>query len=250
MKMNNELTITNHNGAHVVDSRDVALSVGKQHFNLIRDIKGYVEILGNAGKLNFDVSDFFIESTYLSEQNKELPCYLLTKEGCNMVAHKITGKKGTLFTATYVLRFKEMEEALSQQPTQIIPFTRKELILMALEAEEKVERLEAENQVMLPKAETYDQFMCGDNTQLIGDVAKTLGIGPRKLFTALQEKNILMSGNKQKHNMPYQLYIDHGYFVVINKPVSNKDGVVMFNTFQTRVTARGVEFLSKFVSSL
>lgn len=40
----------------------------------------------SGGVPNFGVSDFFIKSSYKSEQNKEMPCYLLTKKGCDMAA--------------------------------------------------------------------------------------------------------------------------------------------------------------------
>ncbi len=53
---------------------------------------------------------FFIESNYKSSQGKLLPCYLLTKMGCEFVANKMTGKKGTLFTAQYVSLFNEYQE--------------------------------------------------------------------------------------------------------------------------------------------
>lgn len=52
--------------------------VEKEHKNLLADIRGYVTILENSGERNFAPSDFFIESTYVSEQNKTLPCYLGT----------------------------------------------------------------------------------------------------------------------------------------------------------------------------
>ena len=68
-------------------------------------------------KTNFGLSNFFIEHTYKTKQNKELPCYLLTRKGCDTVANKMTGAKGVLFTATYVTRFEEMENQLKSQAT-------------------------------------------------------------------------------------------------------------------------------------
>ena len=44
--------------------------------------------------------------------NKSYPYYLLTKKGCDMVANKMTGTKGVLFTAAYVTKFDEMEKQL------------------------------------------------------------------------------------------------------------------------------------------
>ncbi|WP_238884445.1 Rha family transcriptional regulator [Clostridium sp. YIM B02551] len=93
-----------------LDSREVAQMIGKEHKNLLRDIKGYIEIL-DGSKLSSH--NFFVESTYTNSQNKEQPCFLLTRKGCDMVANKMTGEKGVLFTAEYVTRFEEMEKELN-----------------------------------------------------------------------------------------------------------------------------------------
>lgn len=73
-----------------------------------KDRKGYIQILGEG---QMSVTDFFIKSSYLTEQNKEMPCYEVTKLGCDFLANKSTGEKGVLFTARYVKRFNEMEHA-------------------------------------------------------------------------------------------------------------------------------------------
>jgi Rha family phage regulatory protein len=106
-----ELTIIKKNGGAYIDSREVAEIIGKDHRNLLRDIRGYAEILRKRGALNFELSDFFVESAYLSAQNKSMPCYLLTKAGCEMVATKLTGEKGVLFSFAYVKEFNRMEQA-------------------------------------------------------------------------------------------------------------------------------------------
>ena len=79
-----------------LDSREVAEMVGKEHNMLLRDIRRYAEQLGQS---KIAQSDFFKESTYKNKQNKEQPCYLVTKKGCEFIAHKLTGVKGTEFTA-------------------------------------------------------------------------------------------------------------------------------------------------------
>lgn len=61
--------------------------VEKEHKNLMRDIRSYVEKLG---KLKIELSDFFKESTYKNSQNRDMPCYLITKKGCELIAHKLT----------------------------------------------------------------------------------------------------------------------------------------------------------------
>ena len=96
-----------------LDSREIAAMVGKEHKELLRDIRTYEEYLGES---NLALTDFFIKNTYVSSQNKELPSYEVTKKGCEFIAHKLTGAKGAMFTATYINRFHEMEDKL-QQPS-------------------------------------------------------------------------------------------------------------------------------------
>lgn len=90
-----------------ITSLEVAQMVGKKHNELLKDVRRYIEQFGE-GKIPH--TDFFKESTYTTEQNKTLPCYLVTKKGCEFIAHKLTGQKGTEFTARYINRFHEMEE--------------------------------------------------------------------------------------------------------------------------------------------
>ena len=59
---------------------------------------------------DFQLVDFFVPSTYTNDHNQTFPCYLLTQKGCEMVANKLTGEKGILFTAAYVNAFHALQE--------------------------------------------------------------------------------------------------------------------------------------------
>lgn len=75
-------------------------------------------------ELKIEPSDFFIEASYQDITGRTLPCYMLTKKGCEMVANKMTGEKGVLFTAAYVTAFNKMEEHLKEEAvdmTQLSP---------------------------------------------------------------------------------------------------------------------------------
>ncbi len=91
-------------------SMEVSQMVGKDHSKLLRDIRKYSEQLTEA---KIGLGDFFSESTYLDTNGQSRPCYLVTKKGCEFIAHKLTGQKGTEFTARYINRFHEMEEELT-----------------------------------------------------------------------------------------------------------------------------------------
>ena len=70
----NELTAQ----SQTISSLEIAEMVEVSHNDILRKIngrpdrKGYAEILGGS---QMAVTDYFIKSTYLTDQNKELPCY-------------------------------------------------------------------------------------------------------------------------------------------------------------------------------
>ena len=94
-----------------LDSREVAEMVGKEHKNLMRDVRSYVSELN---QLKIEPVDFFRENTYKDGKGEKRPCYDITKKGCEFIAHKLTGIKGTEFTARYINRFHDMEETIRE----------------------------------------------------------------------------------------------------------------------------------------
>lgn len=125
-----------------INSREVAVMTDVRHSDLLRSISGYIQVLENA---EFRSQDFFIPSIYKVEgNNKNYDCFELTRKGCDMVANKMTGEKGILFTAAYVTKFEAMEEKIKH------PFAGASKELQAIlmldirtkEMEDRVEHLE------------------------------------------------------------------------------------------------------------
>ena len=120
-------------------SVEVAEMVGKPHNDLMKDIRRYTSQF-NEG--NISHVEFFTENTYLDKKGQERPCYLVTKKGCEFIAHKLTGVKGTEFTAKYINHFHELEEHVQKPRTAL-----EQIALLAqgaLELEEKVDSVEQE----------------------------------------------------------------------------------------------------------
>ncbi|WP_339205266.1 Rha family transcriptional regulator [Bacillus sp. PS11(2022)] len=117
--MNSTLKLIETNGQYLIDSRDVAEYIDKRHDHLLRDIKKYTDVIST--NPNLGALDFFVPSTYQDNKGQVRPHYLLTKKGCEMVANKMTGEKGVLFTAEYVTRFNEMEHHLQTGYSQLSP---------------------------------------------------------------------------------------------------------------------------------
>lgn len=103
----NTFNLTNHDGKYYADSREVAEKIERPHYELLKSIRNYCDFLTEG---NFPVSDFFVLAEYEDSTGRKLPCYLITKKGCDMIANKLTGKKGVLFTAAYVSAFEQMKE--------------------------------------------------------------------------------------------------------------------------------------------
>ncbi|MGK4040869.1 phage antirepressor KilAC domain-containing protein [Heyndrickxia oleronia] len=143
---------------------------------------------------------------------------------------------------TYQIKAKDvLANAFIHNIKQIVPQTYKEALIALVESIEEKEKLEQENQVLLPKAKSFDTFIDGSNYQKMNDVAKALGYGRNKLYEFLREKKVLM-----KDNLPYQKYINIGYFTVKENPV--KKGSFIKNHSQTFVSSKGVDFINKLLN--
>lgn len=106
------MEIINLNGQLVTDSRDIAEMVGRNHHDVMRDIRKVISHLSTESKNA--LSEYFIESSYQDTTGRTLSCYNLTKKGCELYATRMTGEKGTKFAMTYIERFNEMERKLTQ----------------------------------------------------------------------------------------------------------------------------------------
>lgn len=149
----NELEIIELNGQRLVDSREVAEMIEMRHDNLIRKVCNYVDILTNS---KLSSLDFFIPGEYKDTKGEFRKCYFLTKQGCEMVANKLTGEKGILFTAKYVEAFNKMEQSYlpSSDPMKAL-----ELMFEATkQTNEKVE-------VVDKRVETLENNMTIDTAQ-------------------------------------------------------------------------------------
>ena len=108
--MSNQLI--NVSPVETIDSREVAEMIDMKHKDLLKKVRNYEDILT---KSKLTSLDFFIPNEYKDGKGETRRCYLLTKKGCEMVANKLTGEKGVIFTAKYVNRFEEMENHIKQQ---------------------------------------------------------------------------------------------------------------------------------------
>lgn len=98
MKMNKE-EVT------VVTSLDVAETFGKEHKNVLRDIRE-LECSDDFRRLNFE------QSEYMNGQNHKQPMYYMTRDGFTILVMGYTGDKAMKFKEAYIKQFNAMERVL------------------------------------------------------------------------------------------------------------------------------------------
>ncbi len=118
--MNIEIRLNSINGKEVlaVTSLQVAEMFDKRHDHVMRDI---TEVISKCSE-SFCAPNFG-DSSYRSEQNKELPMYLLSKDGFMMLTMGYTGEKAMALKEAYITRFNEMEAQLSNRLLDVPNFS-------------------------------------------------------------------------------------------------------------------------------
>lgn len=61
----------------------------------------------------------FVLSSYNSQQNKELPMYVMTKDGFTLLAMGYTGELAMKFKEDYISAFNKMEQTIKSGGYQI-----------------------------------------------------------------------------------------------------------------------------------
>ena len=140
-------------------------------------------------------------------------------------------KKFKRWVTSEVLPSIRRTGSFSIQPKFNVPTTFAEALRLAADQQEKVEFFDT----------------VGDSKTAISmnDVAKVLGIkgmGRNNLFEFLRNEKILMS-----NNVPFQIYVDRGYFRVIEQKYM-KNGEPCMN-IKTLVYQKGVDFISKTIKN-
>lgn len=98
----------------VVSSRTVALKYGKDHADVLKKIRKFIETIPELGDGNFS------ESSYINEQNKSQPEYKMDRQGFSLLVNKFSGDEALIFTYKYTKAFEAMIEELEHRREQSI----------------------------------------------------------------------------------------------------------------------------------
>lgn len=240
------------NDIQTIPSYEVAEMMEKKHKEVLAMIHGKSDRIGIIQVLTesqMEPSDFFIMSEYKDNSGKMNKCYECTKLGCNMLANKMTGKKGILFTAKYVKKFEEMEKYIKEQEPKV-PTTYKEALKHLLLQVEENERLQLENEEhqktigeMSPKAKYFDDLVDRDLLLNFRDTAKELEIKQKDFISFLINNKYIFRDNKGNLR-PYSTSVSKGLFKIREFVVNNHAGT------QTLITTKGREYFNKKIKNI
>lgn len=234
----NQELVQEKNGELLVSSLVIAENVSYEHRAVIQLINSYKIDFEELGALHLKCIGTNGTNTYKTwyDLNENQVTFLLQL----MKNNEYTVK----FKLTLTKAFSIMKNKL-QENTFLIPKTFSEALLLA---SKQAEQIEKQNQLLLeqkPKVDFFEAVTGSKDTVDIGTVAKVLNkkIGRNKLFEILRDKNILMASN-----MPYQKFIDCGYFRVIETKYNKPDGSTHIG-FKTLVYQKGVNYINKIIGA-
>lgn len=197
-----------------LSSREVAIMMEVGHPELLRKIKKINEDFTQS-KIAF--SKYWTESSYKDASGKSNREFLITKRGCEFLAHKTTGTKGNLFTDRYMDRFEQMKEAISIGKIKPVKVDKS---LKEKEIEARLKNARAREANILLKicnnpnlSKEYVQVLQSKATEIVtGETLLPLPVVERKTYSATEiGKELGISANKvgsiaNKYNLKTEEY--------------------------------------------
>jgi Rha family phage regulatory protein len=139
----------NEEGKIVTSSLKVAEYYIKEHADVLKKIRGFIKLIPELGLGNFS------ESSYINEQGKRQPMFIMDRQGFSMLVNKFTGDEATLFTFRYTKAFEEMAEEITDKREYIQVITDKIV-------QDKVLTLDDLNRIRFSTGRTIKTFTTAD----------------------------------------------------------------------------------------
>ena len=223
------------NGIIFLNLEDVARGLG------FVDVKNEIEYI-RWNRVEKYLKDFGFATSGENDFIPENIFYLLAMKGKNEIAKNFQLKVANkILPAIRKTGMYATDELLNNPDLAIQAFMKlKEEMIRRQELEKKIEEQQ-------PKVKFYNDVTGSDTTAEIGTVAKVLNfksVGRNTLFDILRRQGIL-----QRDNMPFQTYVDRGYFRVVESKWNAPNGDVKVN-YKTVVYQKGIEYISKVLRDL
>ena len=202
----NEIVYRGDSNQPLTNSKLVAEVFEKEHKNVMQSIRKLME--GTAQ--NSAVRQMFSESTYLNEQNKEQPMFIMNQDGFTLLAMGFNGKKAMEFKLKYIEAFNAMKRQIEQSKPSV-PQNYLEALKSLVKSEDEKQQLALENKQqqetiltiskenmelgnkiteMLPKVSYYDRILQSNATMTITQIAQDYGMSAIAMNKELEAMKI------------------------------------------------------------
>lgn len=220
-------------------SREIAELTGKEHANVMRDIRTMLETLKK------DVLSF--EGIYLDAYKREQPCFHLDHE---LTLTLVSGYDIPL-RHRVVVRLAELESQTGKpaalnlrDPKQLAQVTT-QLLALTNEQATQIATLEHQIEDDAPKIKVFDRIALADGDMPISVAAKSLGIDPlKRLFQWMHEHNWIYKRVGSTRWLAHQDKIKAGLLDHRNYPVRLDDGTERLYQ-SVIVLAKGLQLLAQ-----
>lgn len=215
--------------AATMSSLDIAAITGKEHKNVLADIRRILDEAGIQG------AEFLAPLKMASGQVASV--YNLPRRECDLV---VSG-----YSVKYRLAIIDRWHELESKQAFAVPATLPEALRLAADLAEKNETLALENAELKPKAEFHDAVTASDDLCQLATACQVLDLpfGRNILFQRLRNRGVLISGT-DRHNLPKQEHIKLGRFTVKESTYLDEDKQPHVR-FTTYVTQKGLEWLCR-----
>ncbi|MBJ7555383.1 phage antirepressor KilAC domain-containing protein [Marinomonas spartinae] len=208
--------VIKQNGCPVTTSLAIADGVGNPHATVIKLVRQNADDFEEFGRVGFEIRPFEtnggIQQREIAILNEQQATLLLTYMRNNETVKE--------FKKRLVKAFFEMRDQLQSSEQGDKQLSKMDILKLAMESEEQRLKLEQVNQQLsakveqdAPKVQFAERVYISPDAISVGEAAKIIGTGQRRLFDFL--RNI---GWISRRNEPYQQKIEQG---LLNVKLSN-----------------------------
>lgn len=224
----NDIVFQGSEGQPLTNSILVAEKFEKQHSHVIRSIQ-------NLQLANPKVDALFVSASYIDEQGKDRPMYIMNRDGFTLLAMGFTGKKALQFKLDYIEAFNKMEKAIKETPALPSPIdltVLKQLVEATQVMATQISQMQAElnNKRRLDASPTLAPLPSAANEQRISprqcryytvkQMAKALNSDARQLNAFLEYKRVQEYDSVKQRWSLDSLLVGRGLtYTVVYEPV-------------------------------
>lgn len=233
------IKIEDHNGKRAVNARELhEFLESKQEF--ANWIKNRIKQYGFVENQDFEVFDNFVRNPQGGRPAVE---YALSIDMAKELSMVENNEKGRIARKYFIACEDKLKQGLLVMPNFSNPA---EAARAWADQYEQRLKLEAKAREDAPKVEFFESVAESKDAVEMKAVSSTLNyvaVGRNKLFAILREQKVL-----QSNNIPYQKYIDAGYFRTIETKKNCGTEVRIF--IKTLVYQKGLDYIRKLLNKL